>query len=234
MGDPSSFWPTLSLVVGTAMWVLAMRFRRGDLVAPFSVALGPHRPSSLFDRCSCCRTSGTTCTDWDISSGFNQSARTGFLAILALSLGYLIAHLDEDLATACKGGRRSGLHRAAPLLDPPRGRRVSVPSVLWVVALAAKGGGLAFLPLLFAGRSARTEAALAGLPIVVGAFPVAAAVLIGTVRRLVERQRRLRVLERMCFWLVIAISVIPAVGQGQRRYLVPCLVAALIATTLPS
>ena len=224
---PSALWPVLSLVCGLLAWAVGTRGRRGDVLSPFSITLlvlisiYAVRPLfMLHDR-------DFEFYGLDVVTGFDQAAFVGFAGILALSAGYFFPSRARTAPSRTAA--------PAPGYSMYRAGLVGTGLVLaWLVANIVKGGSIGFLTQVFAGRSASTGAALAGLPVVVAAFPVASALLVATVRILIERQRRLRATERIAFWSVVVLAVLPALGQGGRRFLLPCLVASIVATTAPS
>jgi hypothetical protein len=227
---PSPFWPILTLTVGTIAWAAAVRGRRGDVAAPFGMlmlllmAIFAVRPLFMIGD------NAFILYGANVSEGFNDAAIAGFLGTAAAALGYLIA-----------SRRRAPAIYPDEVHDNDRAVRYSMyrafftATVLilgWFLIMASRGGA-GFITQLFGGRNDETNAVLKGLPAFVGAMPTAAAILVAVIRISTERERRLYFGEWCAFYLTIGLSIVPPMALGTRRYLLPCLLAAIIAATAP-
>lgn len=231
MSEPSSAWPTLTIAVGLIAWVVAVRFRRGSVLGPFPlsllmlVAIFGVRPVLMIHYDT------YDIYGLDVISGFNQTARLGFVAVTTLTAGYWISRLlDKNRHQApsepATGGRMPPTVRVAAIT-------CVACSAAWFVVMALIGGGPAAIGVLYAGRSAAATSILGNTPSAVFCLPIAGAVLLAAARIRTERSRHLTVRERVYFWAAIAASTIPSAALGGRRFLVPCVLAALVATAVP-
>jgi hypothetical protein len=229
MDDPSQTWPTLTVAFGLVAWVAAVRFQRGPVLAPFSlsllmlVAIYGIRPLLMIHY-------GTyDIYGLDVVTGFNATARIGFVATVVFCGGYWLS--------------RSTMRPLPSLpVDVPAGREppgvaaaaaVCLGTVAaWFAAIAAIGGP-GFIRLLFRGRSAEATAIFGSTPSAVYCLPIAGAVLVAAARIRTRQTRRLTAWETVLFWVAIAGSTVPATSQGGRRFLVPCLLVALLAVVYP-
>lgn len=231
--DPALvFWPTLTLVGGVTAVLVFSQFRRGSLLSPFSmtmfmlVSIFGVRPllmlnSGRFDYYGI-----------DVASGFAQAAVLGFVACAALTVGYAYSRMT----------RREELNPTPPesSMGEQESRTISVVAafwavvfllVLWTVIMMAVGGGFGFVAQLFGGRSAELNAGAENLPVVVPALPAAGALILAIARITSERVRALSRFEVVLFWLGIFLAIVPPATVGTRRFLIPALLAALMAAT---
>ncbi|MEQ1700439.1 MAG: O-antigen polymerase [Ilumatobacteraceae bacterium] len=228
---PSPLLPLLTIIVGATTVLHATRARRGPLLTPITttmfilVSIFGFRPLfAIADDMH--RFYGI-----DVKDHFNAAARIGFVAVTALSLGYFLSS-----------------HRTAPTDDlSPRADRAPVaflrmwPSAIvalgmvagWMVMVAAYGGGVGFVVELFRGRSPDTQAGVQGMPIVVSTLPTSATIVVAAARIQTERTRRLWRGELLAFWATVAVSCIPPLALGNRRFLLPSVLAVGLALCLP-
>ena len=229
--EASTSWPTLTVVFGLLAWAAAVRLRRGSALAPFSlsllmlVAIFGVRPLLMIHYDT------YDIYNLDVVTGFNQTARLGFVAVVTLTVGYWTSRVLEKSrhqpqAEPDRTGRTPPTIRVASLA-------CLACSAAWFVIMAVIGGGPAAIGVLYAGRSAAATAVLGHTPAALFCLPVAGAVLLASARVHTERSRSLTSHERLIFWAGIAVSTIPSASLGGRRYLIPCILAALIATVIP-
>lgn len=227
MTGPSPFWPAMTVAVGLIAWVVAVRFRRGPILAPFSlsllmlVSIFGMRPLFMI------KYDEFDFYGLDVTSGFNATARTGFVATAVLCVAYWVSRITDKDRTV----------DAEP--PPPSGRRppglrtatmVCLGTVAaWFLFMAYIGGGPGYIALLFRGKSPEAISTLGNTPAAVFCIPIAGAVVVACARIHLERERRLTAREKMFYWGAIAATTVPASSLGGRRFLIPCLLVALIA-----
>lgn len=232
IGEPSIVIPVLTTSIGLVAVAVATRFERGRLVSPFSlvmlmlIAIFGIRPILMVG------SSNYIFYYYNVAEGFNQAALAGLIAVLGISSGYWIASIV--------GRHSSGASSPAGITESPRVPRFRAAVlaslgllILWLLLMVAIGGGIAFIGLMFAGRSDEVGLRFSGLPAFVPAIPVSAAVLIATARIAVERRAGLPRADKLVYWFVIALSVIPPSALGSRRFLIPSVVAGLIGALAP-
>jgi hypothetical protein len=225
----AQLWSTLGLVLGVVMILLATRLQSGPLISPFSlslfmvVSIFAVRPLMMMDH------GGYDFYGIDVLSGFTLTTQIGFLAIVSISGGYFFRYFLSRNRPA-KVGQFGLLQR--PAWD------VSVTSafwaavfliLLWLVIMMVVGGGFGFVVQMFGGRSADLNANSANMPVAVPAIPTAAAIVMAIARIGTERLRALTRRETLLFWIACFLAVVPPSASGSRRFLIPSLVAALLA-----
>ncbi|MBD5785278.1 hypothetical protein IF650_03710 [Cellulosimicrobium terreum] len=243
--------PVLTTVMGLVLLLGAGGLRRGALLGPLGLATGMLvavfgvRPLLMAQRDSF-DFYGLRVTD-----GFVLASWIGLVALVCLYTGYGLASLARRSRLRVGPPGRAARPRPAvpdpavpdpvvpdPALPEPPMRAALLTAVVlvgaWFVALAAFGGGISFLALMFAGRSDQVAARMSGLPALVMALPVVGALVLAVVRVQLERVRRLSAGERLAFWATIAAAVVPATALGTRRFLLPVLILALVAALAPS
>lgn len=229
--EPSASWPLATLVLGMAAWIVLVRGRRGALVSPMSVALlllvsiYGVRPLYMISDDSY-RLYGL-----DVRQGFNASAVAGFLAVIALVAGYGVASArlgrgEDEPASEGEARTRYGE------LSFGKVAVIAFGLVALSLLVSFARGGAGSIGELFEGRNPNNTS-VRGLPVAVTTLPGSAAILIAVARVMVERTRKLRPVEHLLFWGVIVFSVIPPLALGNRRFLLPCVIAALIAILCP-
>ncbi|WP_265522571.1 hypothetical protein [Oerskovia flava] len=185
-----------------------------------------------------------------VTDGFALATWIGLAALVAMYLGYTASAMHRSRSRARVDGseRKSpstgGIHAADPTPTHVAGKpEISILAasvacaglvVAWFVLLAVYGGGAAFLTLMFSGRSAQVSQRMEGMPAVVMALPVVGVLVVAVVRVLVERTRRLHRPERLTYWVVTLLAIVPTSVLGTRRFLLPVLLAAIIAALAPS
>ncbi|MBM9469123.1 O-antigen polymerase [Nakamurella leprariae] len=224
-----------SLTIGLVGLVVATRGRTGDLLAPFSTSL--ILLISIFGiRPLFMAADGAI---WfygaDVSQGTPLASLVGLAGITALVGGHWVATV-----TTSRGRRQFPTEvELAPAPDPTilalRFRRGLVAAIAilgaWLAITLYMGGGTAILGQLFAGRSAANSQFLVGVPALVPALPVVAAVVAAVQRVTLERVRALSRSQRLCYWLVVGLAVVPPLALGNRRFLIPSIIAGLIGAS---
>lgn len=181
---------------------------------------------------------------FDISSGFEQAALIGLLAVLCLSFGYTLGRLRRPRGEEIGHPLRPTQKRLDPRDTRPEEalaftsnamKRAAVTSsgllLLWFTLTVLIGGGLSFIPKLFAGRSAEVNAVSANVPVLVPAMPVASATLLAVTRIAIVRHRRLARTEEITYWVFSLLMIIPPSAVGTRRFLIPAMLATLIGAS---
>ncbi|TFD83906.1 oligosaccharide repeat unit polymerase [Cryobacterium lactosi] len=240
MSESLTFWPTLTVFVGLTAWLLTTRFRQGRLVSPFSVsmlmlvAIFGARPLLMLS------TSTYDFYGFDVVSGFEDAAIIGFVAVVCLAAGNLFG--------AIMGRQRAGVARTNPnrLNQPsefekpqprllPAVSAIAAVSVLgiWIIAMIVLGGGVAYIAVLFAGRSQAAGETLLNVPALVPALPVIAALVVALTRFRFERFIPYTARQSAVYWIVVALCIIPPSALGTRRFLIPSIVAALLGACGP-
>lgn len=227
--DPSTLVPWLTLCIGVVGIVAITGLRRGSLLSPASVtlvmlvAIFGVRPIMMVSRDNYRFYGGTNILD-----GYAVAAYVGLVSVTAFLLGYLVSASGRNRTVVADAPAR--------LVEVPRPLNVGLAGrtslgvlILWLALMILAGGGVSYLGVLFQGRGAGGEAALAGLPAIIPALPVVAALLVALARIETERIRPLTVREKCWYWLVLVLAVIPPTALGSRRFLLPSLLAALIA-----
>ena len=218
------YWvPLATVIVGVVAVVVATGARRGALLSPFSTvvilltAIFGGRPLFMIVN------GDYAFYRADVSAGMGLASAIGLSGLVALCTGYALGRL--------RTGTRA--LRAGP--PEVQSGSMAVNAALacgvllaWLIASAVLGGGLESVATSFDGRSVEAGLALKGVPAIVPALPVVAGVLIVVSRLRIERVRRLRPPETCLYWAITALSVIPPTALGNRRFLIPTILAALI------
>ena len=101
--------------------------------------------------------------------------------------------------------------------------------VVWLAAIIYYGGAN-FLTVLFAGRSRAVDRLYGFLPVAIPVLPVASAAVAAYGRLCTEEGWGMSGLRRAQYWLVIAMCAAPSLGVGNRRFIIPVLIAGLIGS----
>ncbi|MCG7631546.1 oligosaccharide repeat unit polymerase [Gordonia McavH-238-E] len=240
MSDMTQSLAWFNLIVGTAAILWETRLRVGALLSPFSVAMFmlvsifAIRPLLIVDD------PDHLFYGFQVSDGFSASALVGTIAILALGCGYAIANLAEDRHAS---GRSRPARQAAPSTSAfanevggasstRLGLLAAAGLCLWALAMTAAGGA-SFLSAMVGGRSAEVSESLVNLPIVFYCLP--AGVVFAAAFWRVCREREfgaLRGRDALVYWVTVAAGVVPPAFLGNRRFILPCVIAALLAAVL--
>ncbi len=232
--EPSIVVPVITIVIACVGLVAVSGLRRGRLVSPMSVtllmllAIFGIRPVMMvgYDRFNFYGGN-------NIESGFEIAAWVGLLSVGFVLFGYFFGRLtgksqgSESVSTAAPG------RPAAEIGITPAAAVSAAILLAWLFLMAATGGGFGYLVVLFEGRGAGGEAALAGVPAIVPALPVVAGLVLAYARITVQRLRRLTVKESILYWLMIAVTIVPPSALGSRRFLLPSLLAAVLGALPP-
>lgn len=229
MNSTDMFWPTMTIFIGIVGWLIGTRVRRGSALSPYSLMLlilvsifgvrpllMPAEPESY------------DFYGYSISSGFQAAAFLGFLGTLMFVLGsmfwsYVLRQLHERKTSVPK-----------PIVELPTWmpRRATAIawglSGSWLLLMIVLGGGVGFISLLFAGRSADVISRLENVPAFVSALPVIGCLTVATVRFQYERTLKYTRGQSLAYWLVAVTAVVPPLALGTRRYLIPSILIAVI------
>ena len=223
--DLISTYATLTLVVGVVAWLLAVRFRRGPMIAPFSIfviillSIYGVRPLLMGEASEPTRFYGYVITE----DGYELATLLGLIGTVAFVGGYGITRLSTQKK------RREELLNPPEFVHPGEGapRRSFIAAgillAVWPAAMTAVGG-VGFVAQVFQGRSVETSAALANVPALVFAIPVVACVTIAATRFHYERFTRYTRAQSLPYWIIAALAVIPPSALGTRRFLIPSVV----------
>lgn len=221
-------WTTVFLsLIG---FLAVTRLRRGPTVAPMAMtllmllAIFGIRPIMMVENDTYWFYGGN-----DVRAGYVIASWVGLLSVVFLLLGYVLG---------------AATRRQSATTDLPnwRASRVSLKHAAlvsagllaaWLLIMVVVGGGISYIALLFEGRSDATEARLAGVPAIVPALPVAAALFVAMTRMQIERVARLPGVDRLIYWTIVALAVVPPSALGSRRFLLPSVIAGLLGALPP-
>ncbi|RYE44160.1 MAG: oligosaccharide repeat unit polymerase [Hyphomicrobiales bacterium] len=223
-------WPVLSLLLGTVALGVVTKLRVGYLLSPFSVsivmlmAIFGVRPILIS------QDPYHTFYGYSVSGGLNDAALIGFVGIVGLVSGYGVRSAPQH-----------GPLQEIVVAGEPSGRRIRLKSLhvvticivavgLWLALMAARFGGASALALMAGGRSSDVSGVLAGLPVFIYALPASAAMVVAFWRASEERNTPFDLRMKLVFWALIALCIVPPVLLGNRRFILPCLIAALLAS----
>ncbi|WP_433029627.1 hypothetical protein [Actinomycetospora sp. CA-053990] len=233
MIDYAVIFAICSLVVGAAAWLLATRLRLGPVLSPFSIALlvlvsiFGVRPLLLS------ATGDSAFYGHDVLKGFAYSAGVGLVGISALCAGYYVANEVQANSTermTRANGESDDAKSLYDRIDFVLAAKLGLATVLvWLAAQLYVGGGIDYLGTLFAGRSSENAETQAGIPSIVSALPVVAAISVAFLRIRKERNAKLNRAETRWFWIVVIAAVVPPTALGSRRFLIPTIIASACA-----
>lgn len=238
MNDFYSPWPYFTLFLGVISWLFATRLRFGSVVSPFStvllmlIAIFGIRPILMM------QAQNFNFYGINIRSGVESASIIGFVAVLTFIAAYGFAislkrnqfRSDDASRPARTGGlsERPGIDNAAPPA-PHYSFSAAIALVLaWFASMIVLGGGIGYLRVLFAGRSSDASIAFSGVPAVVLALPVVAAIVLATTRFKFERHTKYSARQNFLYWLVGVLCIVPPSALGNRRFLIPSLIALVI------
>ena len=182
----------------------------------------------------------------DVSEGYWTSVVVGALAISALGVGYWLwpsrrisndsqEHPPANLGGADLSGGR-GIMFAVSRVSIGALATVCIGLVLaWTLLMVALAGGTGVLSTMAGGRSGESSLAIENLPIIVYSLPAAAAYTAAFWRIVVERSiGSLDRSSKLVFWGIVLLSLGPPALLGNRRFILPCVIAAVIAANFPT
>ncbi|MGY3552247.1 O-antigen polysaccharide polymerase Wzy [Williamsia sp. R60] len=184
----------------------------------------------------------------DVSEGYWTSVVVGALAISALGVGYWLwpsrrSSNDsfQEHPPAYLGGAKlssgHGMMSAVSCVSIGALATVCIGLVLaWTLLMVALGGGgTGVLSTMAGGRSGESSLAIENLPIIVYSLPAAAAYTAAFWRIVVERSiGSLDRSSKLVFWGIVLLSLGPPALLGNRRFILPCVIAAVIAANFPA
>ena len=233
MSQPSTLIPWLTVLLAVGGVVVVTQFRQGPLVSPLSVtllllaAIFGVRPIMMVDHERYSFYGGN-----DVRNGFEIATWVGLVSVLFLLGGYFLGAVTRTRVPS--RGDEFEPNWRPPRVSIARAASFSVLLLLaWLLLMVAFGGGFDYISLLFAGRSDAAESRLSGMPAIVPALPVVAALFLALTRIQLERVRTITSPEKLQYWAVVVLSVIPPSALGSRRFLIPSVLAALLGAVAP-
>ncbi|WP_143696040.1 O-antigen polymerase [Williamsia sp. 1138] len=236
-------------LIGVCAIVIATKGRVGYLISPFSVSMAlliaifgirPLLISSDQDHLF---------YGYSVASGYLSAVLVGGVAILSLTLGYWListSGVHSEKVSAANGHNPAQARSSDPLQPDDVMTRIGQLSastmaiicvalvMSWVSLMVVAGGGPGVLTEMAGGRSDATALATENLPLIVYSLPAAAAYVACFWRVAVERiDSNLSGGSKLIFWAVILASLAPPALLGNRRFILPCVIAAVIASNLP-
>ncbi|MCR2784961.1 MULTISPECIES: hypothetical protein [unclassified Microbacterium] len=214
------------IIIGLAFWLGYTRLRVGYLLSPLSVmilllvAIFGVRPLRMM------QTATFDFYGYDISSGVQFATTVGLVATVGVVMGALVClplvgRLVRD---------NTGVERAETGLGSAVGESfvaaIAILAVWFALSLQFAGGIAAFVAM-FGGRTSQISSSAAGVPVVVPALPVVAALVVAAVRFTVEGAARYMPRQNLMYWVVIALTIIPPTALGNRRFLIPALIVGV-------
>ncbi|MBY4225580.1 oligosaccharide repeat unit polymerase [Rhodococcus fascians] len=226
----------VSVAVGLLTVVMTTRLRIGYLISPFSVtvlilvAIFGVRPLVVDYG------AGPRLYGYSTNSGLLEATIVGLIAIIAVICGYLVV---RPAAASCEINQQNSMRRinsVAKLGESPVTRVLAgclAFILLWVILMAARGGGIDALIGMAGGRSAASSRIVEDLPLAIYCLPAASTLTAATWRALRERNGwSLSSSEKLIYWIIVLVSLLPPLMLGNRRFVLPCVVAAVIAANL--
>jgi hypothetical protein len=214
----------LTALIGIGSVVAATLLQRGPLLSPFSTSMAVLVSIFGIRPLLEIQLGVHVFYGHDVTDGVRGATMVGFVAVVCCAIGYVSRRRPPRPFVADASSTDSLL---------PAARAAAVLIALWLAAMVYVGGGVHFLSILFSGRNAATRRALQGVPVLVSTLPTAAAILVAVHRIRIERVRPLLRVERVAFAAVVIASLVPPMALGNRRFLLPSLIAASIAVMLP-
>lgn len=228
--DQAELIPAITLTLGTMFWVAATRFKIGRILSPFSLTIIMILSIFAIRPLLMLVDGNYDFYGIDIASGFSMATTVGLVSVCCLSFGYMVGTF--------------AIRRPAEVtnLVQPNGEArprqyVSLSFVaatlllaLWLSVTVISGGGFGYLAQLFAGRSKDIGQGLANTPVLVAALPVVASLVISAARINFERSAGVRysASQSVMYWVVGAMSIIPPSALGNRRFIIPSLIAIVV------
>jgi len=221
-----SVWPTLTLLIGAVAWVAGTGMRRGSVLSPYSlmlfilVSIFGIRPLLMRDEPESFGFYG-----YNISTGFADATFLGFIGTMSFIAGAIFWRAVR----APKGTVKAAESQPLPSWAPRRAAVIAwALSAAWLVIMVIVGGSAGYLAQLFGGRSQDVVSKLENIPAFVGALPAVGCLVIAAVRFRYERNHLYTRTQNLGYWLVALASIVPPSALGTRRYLIPCLVIAVM------
>lgn len=215
--------PIITVISGVIILGATTRMQIGRLISPFSMtllmllAIYGIRPLLMETR------EHFLFYGVDISSGTEAASVIGLFSVLGVTFGYLIAPRRNKV-------QKAQVQRSVHAYN---GWNLSVVVsvlvlLLWLGVTVSYGGGLSYLAQMFNGRSSELSQTYSNLPAVVFALPVVACIIVAISRIRYEKIRRFSAGKNFLYWLVVIMCLIPPSALGNRRFMIPSLVAALV------
>lgn len=234
----ASLVATTSTVIGLIAVIVVSRLRVGYLISPFSVtilmlvAIFGVRPLVID------YSAGPRLYKYATNDGVAEATIVGLIAILSVICGY---YLSRNWSSPGPSKYRSK-RRNQSLAD--RLSSTSIEAVfygcstfvlLWVALMAIRGGGLDALVGMAGGRSSASSRVVENLPLVIYCLPAASTLTAASWRLVRERRaENLATNEKIAYWAIVLISLFPPLMLGNRRFILPCAIAAVIAANADS
>lgn len=228
MSELNILWPTLTLLIGTIAWIVGTGLRRGRVLSPYSlmlfilITIFGIRPLLMPDEPKSFGFYG-----YNISLGFEPAAWMGFIGTISFIAGAAFWHLA--FAKKSRDALEAKPVDEIPVWAPKRSAAIAwALSLGWLLFMIVVGGGVGFLAQLFSGRSEAVIARMENVPAFIAALPAIGCLTIAAVRFQYERVRPYTKSQNVGYWLVAILSVVPPSALGTRRYLIPCIVIAIM------
>lgn len=222
----SSTSAVLIILIGLAFWLSYTRLRVGYLLSPLSVillmivAIFGVRPLRMM------QTATFDFYGYDISSGVEFATTVGLLATIGVVMGALVClpllgrnARDKTPVSTPEASMASAIGESF--------FAASTILVVWFVLSLQFAGGITAFLAMFGGRTSQISSSAAGVPVVVPALPVVAAIVVAAVRFSVERAARYMPRQNVMYWFIIALTIIPPTALGNRRFLIPALMVGV-------
>jgi hypothetical protein len=169
---------------------------------------------------------------YDPTAGYTLAVVVGLVALTSVLAGYVVY-----FSVRRQSPGRESTRATEPLGRPTPTIRAATTAALaltmtWLTAMGVVGGGPSFLTILYGGRSEQVERTLAGVPVLIGALPLAGALVLSYVRYVREGSSPLGGRERVLYWAGVATTIVPPLALGTRRYLLPAIVVAAMAASM--
>ncbi|WP_197478141.1 MULTISPECIES: O-antigen polysaccharide polymerase Wzy [unclassified Rhodococcus (in: high G+C Gram-positive bacteria)] len=226
----------LSTIIGIVAVSLTSRFRIGYLISPFSVsilmlvAIFGVRPLVID------YSAGPRLYQYATNDGVAEATIVGLIAILSVICGYCLVRNSRSPGPNVNEAQRSKKHLAERMSRIPVGAMFygcSAFVLLWVALMAFRGGGFDALIGMAGGRSSASSRIVENLPLIIYCLPAASALTAASWRLVREREgMHLAAREKIVYWTVVIISLFPPLMLGNRRFILPCVVAAVIAANV--
>lgn len=222
------FLAGLTVLIGTSVLIASTGLRVGRIFSPFAltllvlVAIYGFRPLLMST------SEHFSFYAIDIRSGAVGAALVGLLAVCFLCFGYGLSTLTGRRGAADSPSRpikKSSMQSGAwPVV-------LAIPMLVligWVVITAFYGGGFDYVRRSFDGRSAALAGTYTNVPAIVFALPVVGCLCLAYSRILYERTNPLTRTQAFSYWVVVVLCLVPPSALGNRRFIIPSLVAAVV------
>lgn len=222
--------PALTIVLGITAWCVHTRLYVSRFLTPYAmtllviVAIYGLRPmndllAGRFDLYGL-----------DYKDGYFRAVVVGFVALVALIVGHSVAGPSHAPTAHSEREASSSTCHRVPKISATMVAVVGL-NVAWFGAYLLVGGP-AMLRAMYGGRSSDVATSLAHVPVFISTMPVAAAILYVYQRvRSVDAKSSNATHsfgETLQYWSIILLCTVPSFALGNRRFIVPCVIAGLV------